>query len=136
MAHCTGLSPGERRFFLVPRMSTTLNFPLYGLPRDPNSRIWPQSGYLQNPDHVLFCASSALLVAVVRLSAWATLIGFTHPHPSAGALILAQPAIKFIVTKSVQMGSDFCHPFGPSLSSFEADRRASLAPALRNPQSR
>jgi hypothetical protein len=59
------------------------------------------------------------LVAVVSLSASATLIGFTHPQSSAGALILAQPAIKFIVTKSVQMGSDFSHPFGSSLSGFE-----------------
>jgi hypothetical protein len=59
------------------------------------------------------------LVAVVSLSASATLIGFTHPHPSTGALILAQPEIKFIVTKSVQMGSDFRHPFGSKLSSFE-----------------
>jgi hypothetical protein len=41
------------------------------------------------------------LVAVVSLSASATLIGFTRPHPSAGALILAQPAIKFMVTKNV-----------------------------------
>jgi len=56
---------------------------------------------------------------VVSLSASATLIGFTRPHPSAGALILAQPAIKVIVAKSVQMGRDFGHPFGPSLSGFE-----------------
>jgi len=64
-------------------------------------------------------ASTARLVVVVSLSSSARLIGFTHPHPSAGALILAQPAIKFIVTKSVQMGSDFRHPFGSSLSGFE-----------------
>jgi hypothetical protein len=49
------------------------------------------------------CASNALLVAVVSLSSSATLIGFAHPQPSAGALILAQAAIKgkwlpFIVT--------------------------------------
>jgi hypothetical protein len=68
------------------------------------------------------------LVAVVSLSAWATLIGFTHPQPSAGALILAQPAIKFIVTKSVQMGSDFCHPFGPSLSGFKCSQAGFLGP--------
>ena len=36
-----------------------------------------------------------------------------------GALILAQPAIKVIVTKSIQMGNDFGHPFGSSLSGFE-----------------
>jgi hypothetical protein len=74
---------------------------------------------LQNSDQASLCASSARFVAVVSLSSSATLIGFTHPHPSAGALILAQPAIKFIVTKSVQMGSDFRHPFASSLSGFE-----------------
>jgi hypothetical protein len=74
---------------------------------------------LQNSVHASLRASSARLVAVVSLSALATLIGFTHSHPSAGALILAQPAIKVIVTKSVQMGRDFSHPFGPSLSGFE-----------------
>jgi hypothetical protein len=79
----------------------------------------PIPGYLQNSVHASLCANSALLVAVVSLSASARLIGFTHSHPPAGALILAQPAIKVIVTKSVQMGSDFRHPFGPSLSVFE-----------------
>jgi hypothetical protein len=74
------------------------------------------------------CASSALLVAVVNLSASSTLIGFTQAHPSTGALILAQPAIKVIVTKSVQMGSDFGHPFGPSLSSFEGRQTSFLGP--------
>jgi hypothetical protein len=59
------------------------------------------------------------LVSVVSLSASATVIGLTHSHPSAGALILAQPAIKVIVTKSVQMGSDFRHTFGSSLFGFE-----------------
>ena len=68
------------------------------------------------------------MVAVVSLSASATLIGFTHPHPSTGALILAQPAIKVIVTKSVQMGSGFRHPFGPSLSGFEGSQAGSLGP--------
>jgi hypothetical protein len=74
---------------------------------------------LQNSDHASLCANSARLVAVVSLSSSATLIGFTHPHPSAGALILAQAAIKFIVTKNVQMGRDFRHTFGSSLSGFE-----------------
>jgi hypothetical protein len=46
--------------------------------------------YLQNSDHASLCASSARLVAVVSLSSSTTLIGLTHPHPSAGALILAQ----------------------------------------------
>jgi hypothetical protein len=45
---------------------------------------------LQNSDHASLCASSARLVVVVSLSASATLIGFTHSHPPADALILAQ----------------------------------------------
>jgi hypothetical protein len=68
------------------------------------------------------------LVAVVSLSSSARLIGFTHPHPSAGALILAQPAIKVIVTKSVQMGRDFRHPFGSSLPGFEGGQAGFLGP--------
>jgi hypothetical protein len=48
----------------------------------------------------------------------ATLIGFTHPHPPAGALILAQPAIKVIVTKSGQMGTDFDQTFASRLFGF------------------
>jgi hypothetical protein len=50
------------------------------------------------------------------------MIGLTHSQPPAGALILAQPAIKLIAIKSVQMGSDFSHPFGPSLSGFEGSQ--------------
>ena len=53
---------------------------------------------------------------MVSLSASATLIGFTHPHPSTGALILAQAEIKVIVTKSVQMGRDFSDPLKRELS--------------------
>jgi hypothetical protein len=83
---------------------------------------------LQNSDHASLCASSARLVAVVNLSASATLIGFTHSHPPAGALILAQPAVKVIVTKSVQMCSDFRQPFGPNLSGFEGSQAGSLGP--------
>ena len=56
------------------------------------------------------------------------LIGSTHSHSSAGALILAQPAIKFIVTKSVQMGRDFGHPFGSKLSGFEGSQTGFLGP--------
>ena len=44
------------------------------------------------------------------------MIDFTHPQPSGGTLILAQAEIKFIVTKSVQMGSNFRQPFGPVLA--------------------
>ena len=52
---------------------------------------WPtHPAYLQNSDHASLCANSARLVAVVSLSSSATLIGFTHPHPSAGALILLE----------------------------------------------
>jgi len=47
------------------------------------------------------------------------MIGLIHSQPPAGALILAQAEIKFIVAKSVQMGSDFVQPFGPGLPSFE-----------------
>ena len=43
------------------------------------------------------------------------MIGFTHPKPSGGALILAQAEIKLVVIKSIQMGSDFRQPFGSSL---------------------
>jgi hypothetical protein len=68
------------------------------------------------------------LVVVVSLSASATLIGFTQAHPSAGALILAQPAVKVIVTKSIQMGRDFRHPFGPSLSGFEGSQAGGIGP--------
>ena len=67
-------------------------------------------------------AKEARLVAVVSLSASSTMIGLIHSQPPAGALILAQAAIKFIVTKSVKMGSDFGHPFGPGLSSFEGSQ--------------
>jgi hypothetical protein len=73
------------------------------------------------------------LVAVVSLSASATLIGFTHSHPPARALILAQPAIKVMVTKSVQMGSDFSHPFGSSLSGFEGGQAGFLGPCPTQP---
>ena len=59
------------------------------------------------------------MVAVVSLSASSTMIGLIHSQPPAGALILAQAEIKFIVIKSVQMGSDFRQPFGPGLPSFE-----------------
>jgi len=76
------------------------------------------------------------LVAVLSLSSSARVIGLTHSHPSAGALILAQPAIKFIVTESIQMGRDFRQPFGSSLSGFEGGQTGFLGPALRNPQSR
>jgi hypothetical protein len=68
------------------------------------------------------------LVAVVSLSSSSTLIGFTQAHPSTGALILAQPAVKVIVTKSVQMGRDFGHTFGPSLSGFEGSQAGFLGP--------
>jgi hypothetical protein len=54
------------------------------------------------------------------------MIGLTHSLPSAGALILAQPAIKLIVTESIQMGRDFRQPFGPSLSSFEGGQTGFL----------
>jgi hypothetical protein len=65
---------------------------------------------------------------VASLSASVTLIGFTHSHPSAGALILAQPAIKVIVTKSVQMGSDFRQPTGSNLSGLEGSQAGGLGP--------
>jgi hypothetical protein len=68
------------------------------------------------------------LVAVVSLSASATLIGFTHPHPSTGALILPQAEIKFIVIKSVQMGSDFRQPFASRLSGFKCSQAGFLGP--------
>jgi len=45
---------------------------------------------LQNSDQASLCASSARLVAAVSLPSSATLIGFAHPQPSGGALILAQ----------------------------------------------
>ena len=64
------------------------------------------------------------------------MIGLIHSQPPAGALILAQAEIKFIVIKSVQMGSDFRQTLGPSLSGFEAAKRASLAPALCSRESR
>ena len=47
------------------------------------------------------------------------MIGFTHPQPSGGALIWAQAEIKFIVIKSIQMGSDYRQPFGPKLFGIE-----------------
>jgi len=50
------------------------------------------------------------------------MIGFTHPQPSGGALILPQAATKFIVTKSVQMGSDFRQAFSPSLSGLKGSQ--------------
>ena len=72
------------------------------------------------------------MVAVVSLSSSATLIGFTHPQPSGGALILAQAEIKFIAIKSVQVGSNFRQPFGPSLSGFKGSQAGfpSSSPAL------
>ena len=75
----------------------------------------PRSPYMQNSFHASLCASSARLVAVVSLSASSTMIGLTHSQPPAGALILAQAEIKFIVIKSVQMSSDFRQPFGERL---------------------
>jgi len=50
------------------------------------------------------------------------MIGWTHPQPSGGALILAQAEIKLVVIKSVQMGSDFRQTLGPSLSGFEGSQ--------------
>jgi hypothetical protein len=68
------------------------------------------------------------LVVVVSLSASATLIGFTQAHPPVGASIVAQPAIKVIVTKSVQMVSNFRQPFGSNLSGFEGSQAGFLGP--------
>ena len=68
------------------------------------------------------------MVAVVSLSASATMIGLTHSQPATGALILAQAEIKFIVTKSVQMGSDFRQPFGSGLSGFEGGQASFFGP--------
>ena len=56
------------------------------------------------------------------------MIGLIHSHPATGALKLAQPAIKVIVTKSVQMGSNFGHTFGPNLSGFEGSQAGFLGP--------
>ena len=75
----------------------------------------PRSPYFQNSVQASLCASSACLVAVVSLSSSATMIGFTHPQPSGGALILTQAEINLVVIKSIQMGSDFRQPFGSSL---------------------
>ena len=88
----------------------------------------PKSPYLQNSDHASLCASSARLVAVVSLSSSATVIGLIHSQPVAGALILSQAAIQFIVTKSAQMGSDFRQPFGPSLSGLKGSQTGFLDP--------
>ncbi|MFP6705076.1 MAG: hypothetical protein VCE75_03380 [Alphaproteobacteria bacterium] len=41
---------------------------------------------------------------------------------------MAQPTIKVIVTKSAQMGSDFGHTFGPSLSGFEGGQAGGIGP--------
>ena len=65
------------------------------------------------------CQQGTLGCAVVSLSASSTMIGLTHPQPSASALILAQAEIKFIVIKSIQMGSEFHQPFGPNLLGFK-----------------
>jgi len=54
------------------------------------------------------------------------MIGLIHSHPATGASILAQPTIKVIVTKSVQMGRDFGHTFGPNLSGFESSQTGFL----------
>ena len=56
------------------------------------------------------------------------MIGLIHSQPPAGALILSQAAIQFIVTKSVQMGIDFRQPFGSSLSGHWVDA-AGINPA-------
>ena len=56
------------------------------------------------------------------------MIGLTHSQPATGVLILPQAEIKFIVIKSVQMGSDFRQPFGSGLSSFEGRQSSFLGP--------
>ena len=89
----------------------------------------PKSPYLQNSVHASLCASNARLVSVVSLLASATMIGLTHPQPPAGALILAQPEIKLVVIKSVQMGSDFRQTLGPSLSGFKGGQAGFPSPS-------
>ena len=79
----------------------------------------PRSPYLQNSVQASLCASSARLVAVVSLSASSTMIGLTHSQPATGALILAQAAIKFIVTKTVKVLHNFSPPPGTSLGVLE-----------------
>jgi hypothetical protein len=46
-------------------------------------------------------------------------MGLIHSHPATGASIVAQPAVKLVIVKSIQMASDFRQPFGSNLPSFE-----------------
>ena len=61
------------------------------------------------------------------------MIGLIHSQPPAGALILAQAEIKFIVIKSVQMGSDFRQPLGSNLSSFKGSQACFPSPSPAQP---
>ena len=56
------------------------------------------------------------------------MIGLIHSHPATGASIVAQPAVKLVIVKSIQMASNFSHPFGSSLSGFEGSQAGSLGP--------
>ncbi|MAG98230.1 MAG: hypothetical protein CMM08_16255 [Rhodospirillaceae bacterium] len=56
------------------------------------------------------------------------MIGLIHSHPATGASIAAQPAVKLVIVKSIQMASDFRQPFGSNLSGFEGGQAGGIGP--------
>ena len=68
------------------------------------------------------------MVPVVSLSSSSKMIGLIHSHPATGASIVAQPAVKLVIVKSIQMASDFRQPFGSNLSGLEGSQAGGIGP--------
>ena len=75
----------------------------------------PKSSYLQNSDQASLCASSARLVAVVRLTSSATMIGFILPHPER-PVIFVTPTRVLIVIEFRPKGVSLCSKFSRSMA--------------------
>ena len=84
--------------------------------------------YMQNSAHASLWASTTRLVPVVRLSSSSKIMGLIHSHPATGASIVAQPAVKLVIVKSIQMASDFRQPFGSNLSGLEGSQAGGIGP--------
>ena len=68
--------------------------------------------HLQNSDHASLWASTTRLVPVVSTSPSLVMIGLTHSQPAAGAPVLTQPAVEFIIAKAINISRDFRHAPG------------------------